>query len=131
MGAFVVMPPAKKKGKQFSPIENKQAYEVSKLRVHVEVSTSIISWITRIVYLHCWKSNFNNLLLSAMHRPLEVLPHSPICALAFEKILWSNGKHYCNGGQLTKGSYSLLIYQMDTTILSRSDFIICFKVLYN
>ena len=66
-----------------------------------------------------------------MHSPIEVLPHSPICALEFEKILRSNGKHYCNGGQLTKGSYSLLIYQMDTTILSRSDFIICFKVLYN
>ena len=36
-GAFLYMPPPKKKGKQFHPNENKIGYEISKLRVHVEV----------------------------------------------------------------------------------------------
>ena len=36
LGAFLVMPPPKKKDQQFSPAQNKFAYEVAMLRVHVE-----------------------------------------------------------------------------------------------
>ena len=44
IGAFVVMPPFRTGGKQFSKEENEECYQVASLRIHVERSINRMKW---------------------------------------------------------------------------------------